>query len=75
MWLRKGVVGVYSKTGFKECSPDWVCQDAYTICRGFNDKRDQAFFAVFDGHGDFGGEAARTCAEQVRHSAAYLFPG
>lgn len=65
VWLRKGIVGVHSKTGFKEGYPDWQCQDAYTICRGFNDKRDQAFFAVFDGHGEFGGETARTCAEQI----------
>ena len=65
MWARKGIIGVCSKTGYKELQPGWQCQDAYVICRGFNEKRDQAFFGVFDGHGEFGKEVSNACAEQV----------
>ena len=71
MWARKGIIGMCSKTGYKELHPGWQCQDAYAICRGFNEKRDQAFFGVFDGHGEFGKEVSNACAEQVMSNKTF----
>lgn len=55
-----------SQRGYYPDSPDKLNQDAFCVHTYFGGERDQHFFGVFDGHGEFGTPAAQFARDKVR---------
>lgn len=67
----KRYVGFYSLPADKPYDPGWRCQDAILVQAPFAGQRDQALFAVFDGHGINGRRVSSECMDRLpRHIAS-----
>ena len=54
-----------SQRGFYPDTPNKLNQDQFTALPAFGGDPDRAFFGVFDGHGEFGTEAAQFARDRV----------
>jgi hypothetical protein len=55
-----------SQRGYYPGSPDKPNQDSLCVHTAFGGEPDQAFFGVFDGHGEFGTQCSQFAKDKVR---------
>lgn len=60
-----------SQRGYYPDSPDKLNQDAFCVHTYFGGEGEQHFFGVFDGHGEFGTQAAQFARDRVRRVTRY----